>query len=169
MNYTSIYQSPIGKINLLSDGKFLTGLWIEGQTNLLKEIKEYEKNENIEVLCNTKKWLDDYFSGKEPKIDLKLKLNGTEFRKEVWNILLEIPYGKTMTYGEIARKIAQKRKINKMSAQAIGGAVGHNPIAIIVPCHRVIGSDGSLTGYAGGIHLKEKLLNIENSLTKIKK
>lgn len=158
MNYTSKYSSPIGEIILLSDGENLTGLYIKGQTvNVNKVIHD----ERLEIFGKVKKWLDEYFSGKQPKIELPIKLKGSKFREEVWKILLEIPYGKTMTYGDIAKKIASKRNIKKMSAQAVGGAVGHNPISIIVPCHRVIGSDGSLTGYAGGINLKIKLLEIE--------
>lgn len=158
MNYTCKYNSPIGEIGLLSNGENLTGLWLKGQ-NIPSEKMEYK--EDLEVFIKTKKWLDEYFEGKEPTQNIPLKLEGTEFRKEVWNILLKIPYGKTITYGDIAKEIAKRKGIKRMSAQAVGGAVGHNPIAIIVPCHRVIGANGRLTGYAGGIDLKEKLLKIE--------
>lgn len=116
------------------------------------------------MLNETKKWLDRYFRGEMPQIDeLSLAPSGNEFRKEVWKILCEIPYGEVTTYGEISRKIAKNRGIDKMSAQAIGGAVGHNPISIIIPCHRVVGADGSLTGYAGGIQKKIKLLKLEGA------
>ncbi len=158
--YKCTYNSPLGEIYLTSNGRELTGLAIKGQPIPKAEI---EYNENLEIFDLTKKWLDEYFSGKKPKIKVPIKLEGTEFRKQVWKILLKIPYGETITYGDIAKEIANKRHIKRMSAQAIGGAVGHNPISIIVPCHRVIGSDGSLTGYAGGIHLKKELLKIEKN------
>ena len=161
MDYFCKCKSPVGDIELLSDGKHLTRLSIKGQPNALEKNKEYKYNDDLYVFKTTKKWLDQYFSGKEPKIEIPIKLEGTEFRRRVWDILLEIPYGKTVSYKYIADKIAKERNIKKMSAQAVGGAVGHNPIAIIVPCHRVIGADGSLIGYGGGIHLKEKLLKIE--------
>ena len=158
MKYKCKYNSPLGKITMLSDGDYLTNLWIKGQPEVFGEFKE---KEDLKIKKKKKKWLDEYFQGKEPKVEVPIKFEGTEFRKEVWNILLEIPYGKTTTYGEIAKKIAEKKQIKTMSAQAIGGAVGHNPISIIVPCHRVLGTDGRLTGYAGGISLKVALLNIE--------
>ena len=161
MNYTCKYNSPIGEINLASDGQNLIGLWLKGQ-NMPTE--EMECKEDLEVFIKTRKWLDEYFKGIEPTQNIPLKLEGTKFRKEVWNILLKIPYGKTITYGDIAKELAKRKGIKKMSAQAIGGAVGHNPISIIVPCHRVIGANGKLTGYAGGIDLKEKLLKIEGIL-----
>ena len=121
----------------------------------------FEEKEN-HILKDALRWLDIYFSGQKPDFLPKLHLIGTDFQREVWDILLEIPYGQTVTYGEIARKIADKRGLKTMSAQAVGGAVGHNRVSVIVPCHRVIGSDGSLTGYAGGIERKIKLLEIEN-------
>ena len=164
MNYICKYDSPVGEIKILSDGTFLKKLLIKGQGDVLENIKEYQYNDNLEIFKNTKKWLDMYFEGKEPKIDIPIKLEGTDFRINVWNKLLEIPYGKTVTYKNIADEIAKERNIKKMSAQAVGGAVGHNPIAIIVPCHRVIGTDGSLVGYGGGINLKQKLLKIEKVL-----
>ena len=118
--------------------------------------------ENAEILKDDLRWLYIYFSGQKPDFLPKLHLIGTDFQREVWDILLEIPYGQTVTYGEIARKIADKRGLKTMSAQAVGGAVGHNRVSVVVPCHRVIGSNGSLTGYAGGIERKIKLLDIEN-------
>lgn len=162
MIYTSKYESKLGKILLASDGTNLTGLWIEGQKYFLSNIKEEIEEKELPIFKQTKLWLDKYFEGKEvsPK-DLKLKPEGTEFRKEVWKILCQIPYGKTTTYKEIADTMAKLTKKKKMSAQAVGGAVGHNPISIIIPCHRVVGTDGSLTGYAGGLDKKIKLLEIE--------
>lgn len=158
------YDSPIGKILIQNKGKYLTGLYIEGQKNF-NTVKELQQKNA--VLEQTKTWLNIYFSGKQPDFTPPLLLESTDFRKAVWNILLTIPFGQTMTYKQIAQMIAQQRGITNMSAQAIGGAVSHNPISIIVPCHRVIGSNGSLTGYAGGIDKKEKLLSIEkNSMEK---
>lgn len=121
-----------------------------------------ECNDSLEILLKTKKWLDRYFSGKRPDInELDINLIGSEFRKNVWEILKNIPYGETTTYKEIAKILANQKEISRMSAQAVGGAVGHNPISIIIPCHRVIGSDGSLTGYAGGLDKKIYLLEHE--------
>lgn len=157
--YNCKYDSKVGEITLISDGKYLTNLYIENQAKV--SFKCIEDND-LEIFKNTKKWLDEYFSGKKPSIELKIKLEGSEFQKEVWSILNEIPYGKLTTYKEIADKITKRRGIKKMSAQAVGKAIGKNPISIIVPCHRVIGSDGSLTGYNGGIQIKEKLLRLEN-------
>lgn len=165
MLYKSIYNSPIGKITLASDGENLVGAWIEGQKYFANSTKEeLHLNNNPEIFQNTKIWLDKYFQGQQPDIkSLSLAPSGSDFRQSVWKILCEIPYGQTTTYGEIAKQIATEKGLNKMSAQAIGGAVGHNPISIIIPCHRVIGSNGNLTGYAGGIDLKIILLKHENS------
>ena len=164
--YTYHYDSPIGGITLASNGEELTGLWFDGQKYFGSTLDS--KNEDSDVLCGifheTAHWLDIYFAGNEPDFIPPIKLIGSEFRKEVWEILQEIPYGKTITYGDIASKIATKRNIERMSAQAVGGAIGHNPIGIIVPCHRVIGTDGNLTGYAGGIERKEALLKLERNL-----
>lgn len=160
MTYTSIYNSPIGKITLASDGKNLVGAWIEGQKYFANSInEEIYSNDNLEIFKKTKTWLDKYFQGLQPDIkSLSLSPCGNDFRQSVWKILCEIPYGQTTTYGNIAQQIAKQKGITKMSAQAIGSAVGHNPISIIIPCHRVIGSNGNLTGYAGGLELKQKLL-----------
>ena len=164
INYT-LYKSTIGKILIASKSNKLIGAWFEGQKYYLANIGEELIENEDEILTETKNWLDDYFSGNEPSInELDLAPMGTEFRRSVWKMLCEIPYGKTITYSGIAREIAQKRGIEKMSAQAVGGAVSHNPIAIIIPCHRVIGSNGSLTGYAGGIDRKLFLLKHEKSL-----
>lgn len=136
--------------------------------NLRGESLDHEKNKvsgekicDDKILGDTKKWLDLYFSGEEPNFTPKLKLEGTEFRKDVWKILLEIPYGETLTYKDIANKLIASGKYERMSAQAVGGAVGHNPLSIIIPCHRVVGTSGSLTGYAGGLHRKVRLLELE--------
>lgn len=162
MHYINHYNSPLGKITFASNGKELTGLWFNGQKYFASTLtKEYEQK-NLPVFEQTAKWLDIYFSGKNPDFTPPLYLSSTQFRNEVWKILLTIPYGKIMTYGEIAKLMAENRGVEKMSAQAIGGAVGHNPISIIVPCHRVMGKNGSLTGYAGGVDIKEKLLKFEN-------
>lgn len=158
------YQSPIGDILLASKQNKLIGAWIKRQKYYLDNVDEEIIEKDNEILTKAKKWLDKYFNGEKPPIsELDLAPEGTEFRLEVWKILLEIPYGKTITYKDIADKIALKRGISKMSAQAVGGAVGHNPIAIIIPCHRVVGSDGSLTGYAAGLDKKIFLLEHENA------
>lgn len=163
MQYISHYQSPLGKILLAADDTGLTGLWFEGQKYFALHLdKEHEERE-IPLFADVKCWLGLYFSGKNPDFPVLLHLVGTEFQKEVWDILCTIPYGITTTYGEIARQIAKKRGLNHMSAQAVGGAVGHNRVSIIVPCHRVLGTDGSLTGYAGGIEKKISLLMLEGA------
>ena len=164
MLYTYQYSSPLGKIIFASDGISITGLWFDGQKYFDTSILNESEKINLPVFEETKQWLDIYFGGRAPDFTPKLNPEGTPFRKSVWDILLTIPFGKTMTYGEIADKIAAQTGIRKMSAQAVGGAVGHNPISIIIPCHRVIGSDGNLTGYAGGIDKKAYLLKMEKSL-----
>lgn len=163
MIYTSTYSSPLGNILLASKNNELIGLWFEGQKYYLGSIKEETKEKNDEeILKKTKNWLDRYFKGEKPNPnELKCKPIGSDFQKQVWNILCEIPYGQTITYKEIAEKLAKKRGLKSMSAQAIGGAVGHNPISIIIPCHRVVGTSGNLTGYAGGLDKKEYLLKLE--------
>lgn len=163
MIYVSYYKSPIGDITMASDSDGLCGLWFDGQKYFASTVKGETEERELPVFEQTKKWLDIYFSGKEPDFMPKLVLNGSEFRRSVWNILLTISYGSVMTYGEIAKIIAQKNGVAKMSAQAVGGAVGHNPISIIVPCHRVVGTNGNLTGYAGGIDKKISLLKIEKT------
>lgn len=166
MYYSTTYSSPIGIIMLACDekGNNLVGLWIDGQKYHGDSIPEsMMENDHIPIFYATKKWLDRYFSGKNPEISkLILAPIGGTFRQEVWKILSEIPYGEIITYGEIAKKMAAKMNQKSMSSQAVGGAVGHNPISIIIPCHRVVGSNGSLTGYAGGIKTKIKLLELEN-------
>ncbi|WP_417151755.1 methylated-DNA--[protein]-cysteine S-methyltransferase [Ruminococcus sp.] len=162
MHYINHYNSPLGKIIFASNGKELTGLWFDGQKYFASTLtKEYEQK-NLPVFEQTAKWLDIYFSGKNPNFTPPLFLSSTSFRNEVWKILLTIPYGKIMTYGEIAKLMAENSGVEKMSAQSVGGEVGHNHISNIVTCHRVVGTDGSLTGYAGGVDIKEKLLKFEN-------
>lgn len=164
MIYKTYYKSPIGNMLLASKDNELIGLWIEGQKYYLSNIKEkLIENDKEEILIRTKNWLDRYFKGEKPKIkELKINPIGTNFRQAVWKILCDIPYGETISYNDISKKIAKQRKIKKMSAQAIGGAVGHNPISIIIPCHRVVGANGNLTGYASGIDKKIQLLKLEN-------
>ena len=164
MIYTTHYKSPIGDILIASKNDKLIGLWIENQKYYLAGLEEeIRENDNIEIFDKTKNWLDRYFSKENPGInELELEPIGSDFRKSVWKILCKIPYGKVITYNCIAKEIAKEKGIETMSAQAVGGAVSHNPISIIIPCHRVVGSNGSLTGYAGGIEKKIKLLELEN-------
>lgn len=161
--YKTNYTSPFGNIVIASDGENLSGLWLEGQKYFAYTVNgNLIENNDLEIFKQTKTWLNKYFQGSKPKIsELSLKPNGSQFRQRIWQLLCEIPYGSVTTYGEIANTIAKEKGIEKMSAQAVGGAVGHNPISIIIPCHRVIGSNGNLTGYAGGIETKIKLLNLE--------
>ena len=167
MQYTSHYRSPIGNILLAADEIGLTGLWFEGQKYFALYLdKEHEERE-LPIFEKVKEWLDIYFSGKEPDFTVPLHFTGTDFQNEVWEILCAIPYGRTMTYGEIAKQVAAKKGLPRMSAQAVGGAVGHNGISVIVPCHRVVGANGSLTGYAGGIDKKIKLLQLEKADTRL--
>ncbi len=163
MFYKTSYNSPLGHLLLASDGINLTGLWIENQKYFADTVPDdIQEKADLSVFIKTKEWLDKYFQGKNPKIsDLPLAPKGGEFRQAVWKILCEIPLGQTLTYGDIAKMIAQKTGKKTMSAQAVGGAVGHNPISIIIPCHRVVGTNGSLTGYAGGLDIKVKLLEFE--------
>ena len=166
MTYTKHYTSPLGMILLAADDAGLTGLWFEGSKYFAAELPKEHTEQDTPVLLETTQWLDVYFAGKEPDFTPLLHLVGSDFRQAVWNILLSIPYGRTMTYGQIAKRACQKTPgIDKMSAQAVGGAVGHNPISIIVPCHRVVGASGSLTGYAGGLDKKIALLELEKTDT----
>ena len=161
MLYISHYQSPLGPILLAADAIGLTGLWFEGQKYFASRLDKEREEKEIPLFEKVKQWLDRYFSGKEPDFSVPLHFTGTAFQKEVWEILCSIPYGQTMTYGEIAKQLAAKKGLPRMSAQAVGGAVAHNEISILVPCHRVVGTRGSLTGYAGGIDKKVKLLTLE--------
>ncbi|MBU5480693.1 methylated-DNA--[protein]-cysteine S-methyltransferase [Blautia sp. MSJ-19] len=163
MIYTCTYVSPLGDILLAADEVGLTGLWFEGQKYFANTLPNQHIPQETEILTETKKWLDIYFSGKEPEFTPPLHPAGSAFRQAVWKILLQIPYGQTITYGEIARKMGEMKNTSRMSAQAVGGAVGHNEISIIIPCHRVVGTNGSLTGYAGGINKKIALLELEHA------
>lgn len=163
MIYTLKYSSPLGGILLAADEVGLTGLWFDGAKYFADSLPAEHTEGETPILAEAVRWLDIYFSGKEPELMPQLHPTGSRFRQEVWNILLQIPYGKTVTYGDISKQLAKKMGLEKMSAQAVGGAVGHNEISIIIPCHRVVGTNGSLTGYAGGIDKKIKLLELENT------
>lgn len=163
MDYWHEYASPLGTIRMGSDGKYLIGLWFADGRHAGETLdKEAREKDDLSVFQQTDAWLDQYFAGKQPDFLPPLLVRGSAFRQRVCQLLLNIPYGKTVTYGELAKKIAQERGKAKMSAQAVGGAVGHNPISLIIPCHRVVGSNGSLTGYGGGIDRKIKLLQLEH-------
>jgi len=161
MQYTSKYESPLGSILLAADEIGLTGLWFEGQKYFALDLQKENEEKELPVFEQSKQWLDIYFSGNEPNFKPPLHLTGTRFQNEVWGILCRIPYGKTITYGSIAEQLAKEKGLKRMSAQAVGGAVARNKISIIVPCHRVVGANGNLTGYAGGIDKKIALLKIE--------
>ncbi len=172
MIYTKKYSSPLGGILLAADDTGLIGLWFEKQkyyADILEDVslENDSSNQNRDsenaAIHQTERWLDIYFGGEIPDFTPPLHMIGSDFRKSVWNILLAIPYGQTMTYGEIAGVLTSKNGCSRMSAQAVGGAVGHNPISIVIPCHRVVGTNGSLTGYAGGKDKKIKLLEIEKT------
>ena len=161
MQYTCKYKSPLGNILLAADEIGLTGLWFEGQKYFALYLDKEHEEKELPIFEQTKKWLDIYFSGKEPDFKPPIHFTGSDFQNEVWEILYNIPYGQTTTYGDIARQLAKKKGLERMSAQAVGGAVARNRISIIVPCHRVVGGNGSLTGYAGGIDKKIALLKLE--------
>lgn len=165
MKYKANYPSPIGNLTLISDGTNLTHVILEKESYYQNIKKEAKTNDNLEIFKQTKTWLDKYFNKENPNIDdLKLKLEGTPFQIKVWNVLKKVSYGQTVTYGFVAQKIN-----SKTSARAVGGAIGHNPIPIIIPCHRVIGANNNLTGYTGGIDVKIKLLKLEGiDITKYK-
>ncbi len=163
MMYTCHYASPLGGITLASNGTALTGLWFDGQKYFGNTLPREHTEQALPVFAEATRWLTVYFSGRKPDFTPPLAMETTPFRKAVWEILLTIPYGKTMTYGEIAKQIARKNGLSHMSAQAVGGAVGHNSISLIIPCHRVVGANGSLTGYAGGIDRKIQLLRLEKA------
>ena len=151
MNFVKNYNSPLGEILLAADEVGLTGLWFNGQKYFARGLPAERTEQDTPALTQAARWLDIYFSGKEPDFLPPLHPVGSAFRQQVWGILLQIPYGQTTTYGQIARQLTKRQGAAKMSAQAVGGAVGHNEISIIIPCHRVVGTNGSLTGYAGGI------------------
>lgn len=164
MIYTYRYASQLGSITFASNGEALTGLWFDRQKHFPHKLISESTEAELPIFMQAIKWLDTYFGGEVHDLNPPISLNTTPFCKAVYEILLSIPYGQTMTYGEIANIIAEQKGIERMSAQAVGGAVGHNPISIIIPCHRVVGADGSLTGYAGGIDRKIELLKLEKVL-----
>lgn len=161
MQYTSRYRSPLGEMLLAADETGVTGLWFAGQKYFARHLDKEHAEKEIPLFATVKHWLDVYFAGSEPDFTVPLHFTGTAFQNEVWGILCAIPYGRTTTYGEIAKQLAARRGLPHMSARAVGGAVGHNPISILVPCHRVVGLGGSLTGYAGGLERKRCLLALE--------
>lgn len=165
MYYSTTYRSPVGILTLASDGEALAGLWISGQKYYGGSLSgKMTERDGLSVFTETKDWLDRYFAGEKPAIcELELAPAGTAFQQTIWKLLCRIPYGQVTTYGALARQAAEVLGKPSMSGQAVGGAVGHNPISIIIPCHRVIGSDGSLTGYAGGTHVKARLLKLEGA------
>lgn len=163
MDYTHHYDSPLGRITLASDGTSLIGLWFDGQKYFGSILSAECEERDVPVFEQTEKWLDIYFSGRAPGFIPALAMKTTPFRKAVWEIMLTIPFGEVMTYGEIADRIVMQKGIPKTSARAVGNAVGHNAISLIIPCHRVIGANGNLTGYAGGMDKKEKLLALEKT------
>ena len=161
MKYTQHYDSPLGGITLASDDEALVGLWFDGRGRYGDGLGDEATERDLPVFAEARRWLDIYFSGREPGFVPQLRLKGTPFRKAVWEILLAIPYGQTVTYGEIADRLRKEKGLPAVSARAVGGAVGHNPVSLIIPCHRVVGAGGRLTGYAGGVERKARLLGME--------
>lgn len=161
MLYYKKVASPLGEITLRSDGEALTGLWFADDKHYGAKDIAGAALADLDVFMQAEAWLAEYFAGREPKVSVPLKLQGSEFQVQVWRLLQDIPYGRLVTYGDIAKKIAAQKGVARMSAQAVGGAVGHNPLCIIVPCHRVVGANGSLTGYGGGMWRKVRLLELE--------
>lgn len=162
--YYCTYKSKIGLLYLISDGTHLCGCYLEGQRYFPDNFDTYEFNNGLEIFDKSRLWLESYFNNEKPRLDnIAIKLNGTTFRKQIWSLLKDIPYGEVVTYKYISKKIAKLQAIDTMSAQAVGGAVGHNPLLIFIPCHRVIGTNGSLTGYAAGLEIKKFLLNFESN------
>ena len=162
MMYTLHYDSPLGGILLAADDVGLTGLWFDGERYFAEGLDPDHTAQKTPILQQAERWLEVYFSGREPGFIPPLHPLGSPFRQAVWELRRQIPYGQTTTYGALAKQLAEKQGRPRMSAQAVGGAVGHNRIAILIPCHRVVGTNGSLTGYAGGIDKKEKLLRMEH-------
>lgn len=160
MDFLDTMNSPVGEITLASDGEALVGLWLEGQRYFASTLGETEQRSDLPIFAEVRAWLARYFQGEDPGTPPALAMRGSAFRQLVWSELLAIPYGQVVTYGQLARRIEEQTG-TRTSARAVGGAVGHNPVSIIVPCHRVVGSGGSLTGYAGGIDKKVALLTLE--------
>ena len=180
MLYKKIYKSLLGDILIVFNEEALLGLYLERQKEFEEKLKDSEivlideevlssSNADYKIFKLTETWLDKYFSGEDPGFIPQVKVSGSEFRKDVWDVLLKIPYGETSTYKEVGEELLVSGKYERVSNQAVGGAVGHNPISLIIPCHRVIGSDGSLRGYAGGVDVKKKLLEFEGEQKKVKK
>lgn len=163
MTYIQHYASPLGGILLAANDIGLTGLWFDGQKYYADNLPAEHIERETPILTDAKRWLDVYFTGNESDFTPPLHPVGSAFRQAVWELLLQIPYGQTVTYSELARQLVEKQGLARMSAQAVGGAVGHNPISLIIPCHRVVGTHGSLTGYAGGIDKKIMLLELEHA------
>ena len=163
MEFVRHYLSPLGRITIASDGASLTGLWFNGQKYYADTLSSVYEERSLPVFDRTAAWLDTYFGGSDPGTPPPLAPRGTPFRCAVWDILLTIPYGSTMTYGTIAALLSARSGGARTSARAVGGAVGHNPISIFIPCHRVIGENGTLTGYAGGLERKKRLLLLEGA------
>ena len=161
MQYICKYQSPLGGITVSADGNSLTGLWFDGQKYFAATLPAAHEEKQLPVFDQTQRWLDCYFSGHEPEFQPPIHWSGTPFQQTVWGLLRQIPYGATITYGELAVRAVEQLGRSGMSAQAVGGAVARNPISVLVPCHRVVGADGSLTGYAGGLERKRRLLDLE--------
>ena len=163
MYYATTCPSPVGALTLGSDGENLIGVWLEGQKYFGGTIgKDLRRQDGLPIFAAARDWLARYFAGEKPQpSELPLRPIGGEFRQQVWRLLCRIPYGQVTTYGALAKELAAQMARDSMSSQAVGGAVGHNPISIIIPCHRLVGADGSLTGYAGGIAAKVKLLEHE--------
>ena len=161
MTYIQHYDAPLGRILLAADEVGLTGLWFDGAKYFADGLPDEHTERETPVLSEARRWLDLYFAGREPGFLPPLHPAGSTFQQAVWALLLQIPYGQTTTYGALAKQLSEKNGGKRVSAQAVGGAVGHNPVSIIVPCHRVVGSDGSLTGYAEGLEIKEYLLELE--------
>ena len=163
MDYVYHYQSPLGGITLTSDGAALVGLWFDKQRFFADSVVQDHEEKSLPVFEQADRWLDLYFSGRDPGFAPPVTLRTTEFRQTVCRIMLTIPYGRTMTYGRIAEIVARQRGVPRMSAQAVGGAVGHNPVSLIIPCHRVIGAGSALVGYGGGLDRKAALLELEHA------
>ena len=162
MDYTWHYASPLGGIMLASDGQALTGLWFEGQRHFAAGLDGEHEEKALPVFDEAARWLDAYFGGREPGFTPPLRPRGTAFRRAVWEQLLTVPCGETVSYGQLAARLGLPRA----AARAVGGAVGRNPVSLIIPCHRVVGADGSLTGYAGGLERKRRLLALEREMMK---
>jgi methylated-DNA-[protein]-cysteine S-methyltransferase len=164
MEYIHRIKSPVGILTVSSDSQAISGLWMEGQKYFAKTLEEDVLEQDLPLFEQVRQWLDVYFSGREPDFMLPLAPKGSPFQKSIWDNLLKIPYGQTTTYGALAKQFETENKGKRTSARAVGSAVGHNPVSILIPCHRVVGKNGSLTGYAGGIDKKIKLLQLEGMI-----